>query len=137
MFICLQLHFDHHFTKTFLSLSPSSSFDLVVTIVCSCRHHCLIMSSLMDTNVLYLLVQDEDLEELLMSSSCSFVFHSGMNCPVVSCGVSFFNTRMSYSRHWATKHKPHHIIFYCSIPGCKSTARERLICGTTSDQFTI
>lgn len=107
------LYFCRQIIKTLLS--PSSSFDFVVTII----------SSLMDTDVLDLLVQDEDLEELLLSSSCPFVFHSGMNCPVISCGFGSFNTRKSYSRHWETKHKPHHIIFHCSIPGCKSTCKRK------------
>lgn len=101
------LHF-HQFAKTLLS--PSSSFDI---------------SSLTDTDVLDLLVQDEDLEELLLSLSCPFVFHSGMNCPVVSCGCISFKTKKSYSRHSETRQKPHHIIIYCSIPRCKSTCRRK------------
>lgn len=107
------LHF-HQFAKTILSPS-SSSFDIVVTII----------SSLTDIDVLDLLVQDEDLEELLLSLSCPFVFHSGMNCPVVSCGFSSFKTKKSYSRHSETRQKPHHIIIYCSIPRCKSTCRRK------------
>lgn len=113
-----------------LPSSPLLSSDhqnIIVTIIIVwfCCHHHFIMSSLMDTDVLDLLVQDEDLEELLLSSSCPFVFHSGMNCPVISCGFGSFNTRKSYSRHWETKHKPHHIIFHCSIPGCKSTCKRK------------
>ncbi|XP_062600278.1 uncharacterized protein LOC134261907 [Saccostrea cucullata] len=75
----------------------------------------------MKTDVLDLLVHDEDLAELLESSSCSFEFHSGMSYPVVSCGFTSFTTRESYARHWETKHKLHHVIFYCSIPGFAPT----------------
>lgn len=118
------LHF-HQFAKTLLS--PSSSFNIVVTII----------SSLTYIDVLDLLVQDEDLEELL-SLSCPFVFLSGMNCPVVSCGFSFFKTKKSYSRHSETRQKPHHIIIYCSIPRYKSTCRRKTdMQYTTFDPSTI
>lgn len=97
------LHF-HQFAKTLLSPS-SSSFDIVVTII----------SSLTDIDVLDLLVQDEDLEELLLSLSCPFVFHSGMNCPVVSCGFSSFKTKKSYSRHQTKTPSHHHLLFYSQM----------------------
>lgn len=56
---------------------------------------------------------------------CPFVFHSGINCPVVSCGFSSFKTKKSYSRHSETRQKPHHVIIYSSIPRCKSTCRRK------------
>lgn len=104
-----------------LQSSPLSSVrqNIIVTIII------VWYSSLTDTDVLDLLVQDEDLEELLLSLSCPFVFHSGMNCLVVSCGFSSFKTKKSYSRHSETRQKPHHIIIYCSIPRCKSTCRRK------------
>lgn len=111
--------------SSLLLSSDHQNIIVTITIVWFCCHHHFIMSLLMDTDVLDLLVQDEDREELLLSSSCLFVFHSGMNCPVISCGFGSFNTRKSYSRHWETKHKPHHIIFHCSIPGCKSTCKRK------------
>lgn len=95
------------------------------------------MSSLMDTDVQDLLVQDEDLEELLLSSSCPFVFHSGMNCPVVSCGFSSFKTKKSYSRHSETRQKPHNIVIYCSILNASQLAGGKPICSTTFDPSTI
>lgn len=122
-----------------LPSSPLLSSDhqnIIVTIiiVLFCSHHHFIMSSLMDTDVLDLLVQDEDLEELLLSSSCPFVFHSGMNCPVISCGFGSFNTRKSYSR---PNINPIILYFTVQFLDASQPAKERPTCGTTSDQSTI
>lgn len=76
------------------------------------------MSSLMDTDVLDLLVQDEDLEELLLSSSCPFVFHSGMNCPLVTCGFSSFKTKKELFQTLGDQTKTpshHHLLFYSQM----------------------
>lgn len=99
-------------------------------------HHHSIMSSLVDTYVLDLLVQDEDLEELLLSSSCPFVFHSGMNCPVISCGSSSLNTRSVIPDTGRPNINP--IILYFTVQFLDgSQPAKRPTCGTTSDQSTI
>lgn len=121
-FVCYFTNYDLFYRAPLSSVRQNIIATIII--VWYCCHHYFIMSSLMDTDVLDLLVQDKDLEELLLSSSCPFVFHSGMNCPVVSCGFSSFKTK-SYSRHSETRQNPHHIIIYCSIPRCKSTCRRK------------
>lgn len=93
-FVCYFTNYDLFYRAPLSSVRQN--IIVTIIIVWYCCHHYFIMSSLTDTDVLDLLVQDEDLEELLLSLSCPFVFHSGMNCPVVSCGFSSYKTKKSW-----------------------------------------
>ena len=79
--------------------------------------------------VLDILVGEEELslfsESSLNAAVCPFVFVSGMSCPIVSCGLSTFSSKKSYQRHWDTRHKPQHAIFFCPLLPCQTTFRRR------------